>query len=97
MLMVSKFSQSEIGIWVLLKLLLPLRPRTIIGDNDRISNIFVISGGIVVLLSLCEILGKSKCKCDTKINVKLGIFQNYEWNVDRLSNLPELRLKCRPR
>ena len=74
MLMVSKFSQSEIGIWLLLKLLPPLRPRTIIGDNDRISNIFVIGGGIVVLLSLCEILGKSKGKCDTTINVKLGIF-----------------------
>ena len=38
MLMTSKFSQSAIGIWVLVKLLLPLRPRTI-GDNGRITNI----------------------------------------------------------
>ena len=52
-LMVSKFSQSEIGIWVLVRLLLPLSPRTIIGDIERISKIFTSGGGIFVLSFLC--------------------------------------------
>ena len=70
MLMVSKFSQSEIGIWVLLKLLLPLSPRTIIGDIERITKIFIISGGVILSRTfLCGIY----CKCDTKIDVKLVI------------------------
>ena len=51
--MVSKFSQSEIGIWVLVKLLLPLSPKTIIGDIERISKIFIGGGGIFILSFLC--------------------------------------------
>ena len=50
----SKFSQLEIGIWVLVKLLLPLSPRTI-GDNDRISKIFITGGDILILFFLCGI------------------------------------------